>query len=40
MGHHTRKRLGQNFLHDQRVIAKIVRSVHPRTGENIVLKLV
>jgi hypothetical protein len=27
-GHHTRKRFGQNFLHDQRVIAKIVRSVH------------
>ena len=35
-GHHTRKRFGQNFLHDQRVIAKIVRSVNPRAGENIV----
>ena len=35
-GHHTRKRFGQNFLHDQRVISKIVRSVHPRAGENIV----
>ena len=34
-GHHTRKRFGQN-LHDQRVIAKIVRSVNPRAGENIV----
>ena len=35
-GHHTRKRFGQNFLHDQRVIAKIVRAVNPRPGENIV----
>ncbi|MDM1309681.1 16S rRNA (adenine(1518)-N(6)/adenine(1519)-N(6))-dimethyltransferase RsmA [Acinetobacter indicus] len=35
-GHHTRKRFGQNFLHDQRVIAKIVRSVNPRPGDNIV----
>ena len=35
-GHHTRKRFGQNFLHDQRVIAKIVRSVAPRSGDNIV----
>ena len=35
-GHHTRKRFGQNFLHDQRVIAKIVRSVNPRPGENVV----
>ena len=34
-GHHTRKRFGQNFLHDQRVIAKIVRSVKPRPGQNI-----
>ena len=29
-GHQARKRFGQNFLHDQRVIAKIVRSVNPR----------
>lgn len=35
-GHQARKRFGQNFLHDQRVIAKIVRSVNPRAGENIV----
>ncbi len=28
-GHKARKRFGQNFLHDQRVIAKIVRSVNP-----------
>src|SRR5690606_36853307 len=26
---------GQNFLHDQRVMAKIVRSVNPRPGQNI-----
>jgi 16S rRNA (adenine1518-N6/adenine1519-N6)-dimethyltransferase len=35
-GHQARKRFGQNFLHDQRVIAKIVRSVNPRAGDNIV----
>lgn len=35
-GHQARKRFGQNFLHDQRVIEKIVRSVNPRAGENIV----
>ncbi|EXT57646.1 dimethyladenosine transferase [Acinetobacter sp. 25977_1] len=35
-GHKARKRFGQNFLHDQRVIAKIVRSVNPRPGDNIV----
>ena len=34
-GHQARKRFGQNFLHDQRVIAKIVRSVNPRPGQNI-----
>lgn len=36
-GHQARKRFGQNFLHDQGVIAKIaVRSVNPRPGDNIV----
>ena len=35
-GQHTRNRFGQNSLHDQRVIAKIVRSVAPRSGDNIV----
>lgn len=35
-GHKARKRFGQNFLHDQRVIAKIVRAVNPRTGDNLV----
>ena len=36
LGHTARKRFGQNFLHDQGVIAKIVRSVNPRPGDNIV----
>ena len=31
----TRASVWSNFLHDQRVI-KIVRSVNPRAGENIV----
>ncbi len=36
-GHQARKRFwSKTFLHDQRVIAKIVRSVNPRAGENIV----
>ncbi|MDQ8936172.1 16S rRNA (adenine(1518)-N(6)/adenine(1519)-N(6))-dimethyltransferase RsmA [Acinetobacter rudis] len=35
-GHQARKRFGQNFLHDQGVIAKIVRSVSPRTGDNLI----
>jgi len=35
-GHKARKRFGQNFLHDQRVIEKIVRSVNPQPGDNIV----
>lgn len=35
-GHQARKRFGQNFLHDQRVIEKIVRSVNPRRDDNVV----
>jgi 16S rRNA (adenine1518-N6/adenine1519-N6)-dimethyltransferase len=35
-GHHTRKRFGQNFLHDTRVIEKIVRAVSPKTGDNVI----
>lgn len=35
-GHQARKRFGQNFLHDQRVIEKIVRSVNPKQGETVV----
>lgn len=35
-GHQARKRFGQNFLHDQRVIEKIVRAVNPRHDDNVV----
>jgi 16S rRNA (adenine1518-N6/adenine1519-N6)-dimethyltransferase len=35
-GHQARKRFGQNFLHDQRVIEKIVRAVNPRVDDNLV----
>jgi 16S rRNA (adenine1518-N6/adenine1519-N6)-dimethyltransferase len=35
-GHHTRKRFGQNFLHDTRVINKIVRAVSPKSGDTVV----
>lgn len=34
--HQARKRFGQNFLHDERVIARIVRAVAPRPGEMLV----
>ena len=33
--HRPRKRFGQNFLTDQRVIADILRAVHARPGETI-----
>jgi 16S rRNA (adenine1518-N6/adenine1519-N6)-dimethyltransferase len=35
-GHHTRKRFGQNFLHDNRVIEKIVHAVSPKAGDNLI----
>ncbi len=35
-GHTPRKRFGQNFLHDQRVIAKIVAAINPKPGNNLV----
>lgn len=35
-GHHTRKRFGQNFLHDQRVIEKIVNAVAPKAGDLLI----
>ncbi len=35
-GHHTRKRFGQNFLQDTRVIDRIVRAVSPRAGDQVV----
>lgn len=34
--HQTRKRFGQNFLHDARVIEKIVRAVAPKSGDNLI----
>jgi len=34
--HRARKRFGQNFLHDQAVIERIVRTINPKAGENIV----
>lgn len=35
-GHHTRKRFGQNFLQDTRVIDRIVRAASPRAGDQVV----
>lgn len=35
-GHQARKRFGQNFLHDQNVISKIIRYIHPKPQDNIV----
>lgn len=34
--HQARKRFGQNFLHDQNIIEKIIRSINPKTTQNIV----
>ena len=36
MAHKARKRFGQNFLHDQMIIQKIVNSINPRQGDCIV----
>lgn len=33
---HARKRLGQHFLHDPAVIARIVRTIDPRAGDHLV----
>ena len=35
-GHQARKRFGQNFLHDQRIIEKIVNAVAPKAGDFLV----
>lgn len=35
-GHRARKRFGQNFLHDENVIQRIIHSVNPKPGDNIV----
>ena len=34
--HRARKRFGQNFLHDPRVVAHIVDAIDPRPGDSIV----
>ncbi|MRI33698.1 16S rRNA (adenine(1518)-N(6)/adenine(1519)-N(6))-dimethyltransferase [Endozoicomonas sp. OPT23] len=34
--HKARKRFGQNFLHDHGVIQRIIRSIHPKEGDNLV----
>ncbi|MEC8442740.1 MAG: 16S rRNA (adenine(1518)-N(6)/adenine(1519)-N(6))-dimethyltransferase RsmA [Pseudomonadota bacterium] len=35
-GHKARKRFGQNFLHDQYVIGKIVKAIHPKADQCLV----
>lgn len=35
-GHRARKRFGQNFLHDQQVITRIVKAIVPRAGETLI----
>ena len=35
-GHKARKRFGQNFLHDQHVIDKIVRAINPKHSDALV----
>ncbi|ASP40785.1 16S rRNA (adenine(1518)-N(6)/adenine(1519)-N(6))-dimethyltransferase [Bacterioplanes sanyensis] len=35
-GHKARKRFGQNFLHDQHVIDKIIRAIHPKDDDRLV----
>ncbi len=34
--HRARKRFGQNFLHDQGIIARIVKAILPRPGQTLV----
>ena len=36
LGHTARKRFGQNFLHDDYVIDRIVSAINPQDGENLV----
>jgi 16S rRNA (adenine1518-N6/adenine1519-N6)-dimethyltransferase len=36
MAHKPRKRFGQNFLHDQMVIERIVNSFNPKQGDHVV----
>lgn len=34
--HRARKRFGQNFLHDNNIIRRIVESIHPQPGDHLV----
>jgi len=34
--HKARKRFGQNFLHDQNIIDKIIRAVNPKSSQNVI----
>lgn len=36
LGHQAKKRFGQNFLHDQSVICRIIDAINPEPGENLV----
>ncbi|MCW8962302.1 MAG: 16S rRNA (adenine(1518)-N(6)/adenine(1519)-N(6))-dimethyltransferase RsmA [Gammaproteobacteria bacterium] len=36
MNHHPRKRFGQNFLHDQNVLARMVQAISPLSGDRLV----
>jgi len=36
LGHTARKRFGQNFLHDDYIIDKIVSAIAPKSGQNLV----
>ena len=36
MRHNPRKRFGQNFLQDQRVIEQIIQALHPQKSDNVV----
>jgi len=33
--HQARKRFGQNFLHDQQIIDRIIREISPKSGEHL-----
>ena len=36
LGHQAKKRFGQNFLHNDAIISKIVDAINPEPGENLV----
>jgi len=36
LGHQAKKRFGQNFLHNDAVISKIVDAINPEPGENLI----